>query len=246
MPRSLVLLLLAPLVAIAAPVPKQTEKEKIEAKFGKVVDPKGDSTFALDGDALKITLPAGEERTFGYTGDDIAHPDRSKPKKFDIAPRVECTRTGDFTLTVRVKAPLNKDAQRPKGQTWVYAGGGVLLTPKAEGGGCRFGVQRIGEADPRDNLFILDSPRDWSNGLAGKELGKCKGEANWLRVTRKGESVTFDASADGKDWIILYECPNATPDETITVALYATHCSTKALTVTFDEFKIETPKPAKK
>ena len=49
-------------IVTAAPVPKSEMRAKIESKFGKMVDPKADSKFELDNDALKITLPAKEDR----------------------------------------------------------------------------------------------------------------------------------------------------------------------------------------
>ena len=115
MPRLLLLLLLAPL-AVAAPVPKNTARERIEKEFGKIVDPKGDCGFDVKGDSLTITMPADEVR-------DIT-------KGVDTAPRVEREVTGDFVLTVTISAPLTKKAEVAKAMkgakdVWPFVGGGV-------------------------------------------------------------------------------------------------------------------------
>ena len=95
MSRSLFYLLLTPLLALAAPVPKDEVKAKIEKKYGTVTDPKADSKFDLDGDSLKITLPAGEERRFGYVKDES---EKSGLKRFDHTPRVVEETDGGFSV----------------------------------------------------------------------------------------------------------------------------------------------------
>lgn len=239
--RSLCPLLLAPLLAVAAPVPKQTEKEKVEAKFGKIVDPKGDSKFELDGDALKITLPAGEERRFGYTEGKNGRAD----KKFDHTPKVEVSRTDDFVLTVRVTSPVAASADGIGGSKYGYSGGGIMVTP-SKGDAYRFGVLRSGNPEREENTFPLESPGTWTQGFAGVSHKSLTGDTNWLRMKRTGKDLNCEASADGKDWVQLNLYTGAIRDETVTVALYAQHGSDKAHTVMFDEFKIEQPKGEKK
>jgi hypothetical protein len=167
--RSLLPLLSVRLLAVAAPVPKQTEREKIEAKFGKIVDPRGDSKFELDGDALNITLPAGEGRGFGYT----KNPKGKADKKFDHTPRVEFTRTGDFVLTVRVNTPLAEGLVATPPDTACQLGGGFRFTPKV-GDWSRFGVMQSEVAYPkgrreRKTMFPLDAPGCYTN--SGNDSG---------------------------------------------------------------------------
>jgi hypothetical protein len=228
------LLLAFPLVAVAAPVPKQTEKDKIEAKFGKIVDPKGDSKFALDGDALKVTLPAGEERRFGYTEDR-----KQGDKRFDHTPEVTFPRTGDFTLVVRIVSPTDDDAKGIDGTA--YAGGGVLVVPKG-GEGCRFGVVRDGKNGAKTTTFPVESKGIYTQGFGGGRHKSLNSDTNWLRVTRAGNDLDCDASSDGKEWVDLMLFQNGLKEDAVTVSLYAQHGSDKSHTVTFDQFSVEKPK----
>lgn len=88
--------LVAVAVTLAAPVPKQSDKQKLEAKFGKIADPKGDSKFTLDGEKLLITLPAKETRSYGHTTDPDDPANQAKFKKTTTCPRVEFEASGDF------------------------------------------------------------------------------------------------------------------------------------------------------
>jgi hypothetical protein len=238
-------LLLVPLVAVAlaAPVPKQTEAQKIEAKFGKIVDPKGDSTFALDGDKLSITLPAGEGRGFRYENNLETPNDLSTYKRIDITPRIEFEQKGNFVLTVRVHSPLSEKAEPISKGTKAVLGGGFRFTPKDQRW-YRFGIMQMLDRGKMHTGFPLDNPGTLTNSDSGSKFGfeGFEGETVWLRVTRKGETVTREASTDGKEWKEFKSTACEIADETITISLYALHHSDTKHTVTFDEFRIETPK----
>jgi hypothetical protein len=240
MPRIVVALLFAPLLAVAAPVPKPTEKDKIEAKFGKIVDPKGDSKFALDGDALKITLPAGEERRFGYTEEQ-----KGEERRFDHTPKVTFSQTGDFILTVRVVGPTDDEAGGFDGRGSAYAGGGVLVVPKGSEG-CRLGMVRGLKKGDKDTTFPFESKGIYTQGFGGGAHKSLTSETNWLRLTRTGKDLICEASADGKEWVPMMTFLSSLGDDTAAVSLYAQHGSDKAHTVTFDQFSVETPKVEKK
>jgi len=233
-------LFLVPLMAVAAPVPKNELKAKIESKFGKMVDPKADSTFELDNDALKITLTAKEDRRFGYTTSD----GQGDAKRFDHTPRVEFARTGDFDLRVRVNASLATDAETVEGKKAMHIGGGVKLVT-SDGSLYWCGMVRIVSRAEVRTGFRSGSPGTWSNdfrdAIAHKKLDPDLTTA-WLRVVRKGESLTCAASKDGDEWVTLEEYPRGASDGRVDLALYAEHCSSKAHTVTLDQFSIEKPK----
>jgi len=117
------LLLFTP-VLLAAPVPKETEKQKIERLYGKMVDPKGDSKFTLDGDKLVVTLPANETRGHDYEGD----PRRGTKglTKITTAPRVGQEVDGDFTATARVTITLDSKAKHIRDEyPWTFLAGGL-------------------------------------------------------------------------------------------------------------------------
>lgn len=56
--RHLLLLLLTPLVALAAPMPKETPADKMKRLFGEVADPRKGYDFTLDGEKLVVTMAA--------------------------------------------------------------------------------------------------------------------------------------------------------------------------------------------
>jgi hypothetical protein len=233
-----------PLLA-AAPVPKNEAKAKIEAKFGKMVDSKADSTFELDNDALKVTLPAKEDRRFGYVKDES---EKSGLRRFDHTPRVEFARTGDFDLRVRVNFPLATDAETIEGKEVIHSGGGIKLVNK-EGKLYWFGAVRKAGRPGASSVFRDGSPGTWSNDFrdtfAHKSFDRDMTTA-WLRVVRKGEDLSCDASTDGKEWVNITEHRGSMPDGRVDLALYAEHCSTKAHTITLDQFSIEKPNAEKK
>lgn len=250
--RYLLPLLLLPAVALAAPVPKQTEKEKIESKFGKIVDPKGDSKFALDGDKLVVTLPANESRSFGFK-DDPDHPnDRTKFEKFNHCPQVEFEAEGDCVITVRVTCPLDPaagDAADGKG-VFGFVGGGILARTK-KGDWKSVGICRFTRLDhvpdskgivPATRAFLnADGPEYRnSNGYNIPTLGSsyvCL-KPIYLRGVRREGEWTISSSDDGKEWKEVDWWPDLT-EAPVKFALYAQHSTDKDHTVTFDEFKVE-------
>jgi hypothetical protein len=239
-----VLLALAPL-AVAAPVPKDTERQKIEKLYGKIVDPKGDSKFELDGSKLKITLPANEVRTFSYTTDPDDPNNSKKYKKTNDTPRVEFTAKGDFVLTVRITTPLDADADPPVGKGEVFLGGGVQLIPKDEGW-VRGGYGRM--HSPRrgcQNLMPFEAPNSWGkHGFSTSVvLTNTQPDSFLFRATRQADRVALEVSEDGKSWGESVAIDQHLTSDELTLALFAQHASSKARTVTFSEFEV---KPIKK
>lgn len=250
--RSLTLSLLAPLFAGAAPVPKNETKAKIESKFGKIVDPKGDSKFELDGEALKITLPAGVVRGFGATYTDVKLPNGRRGSDITYhndVPRVEFEWDGDFVLTVRVHTPLSDDAKSAKdAKEDPHTVGGVLVLKK-DGSWERVAALRERDDEKGIQTTFLNDNSDlgaFRNIMIGYTSKKLKGDTAWIRMTRTRKNQRCELSDDGQKWDYFGDDFDAFPDGTVTVALYAQHGSDKAHTVTFDQFSIEKPKAEKK
>ncbi|MEO2090544.1 MAG: DUF1349 domain-containing protein [Gemmataceae bacterium] len=231
------LLAVAPLV-VAAPVPKDTERQRIEKLYGKIVDPKGDSKFELDGTKLKITLPANEVRTFSYTVDPDDPKNSKKYKKINDTPRVEFTAKGDFVLTVRITAPLNDDAEPARGDEDrpFHCGGLQIYLPDAEW--IRYGFGRTRRERGVEGVLTDDGPRRWvAGGLGSRVPAKDPTADSYIvRATRVGASVTFEASADGKNWDPPHSFGGCLTNDELTLTLFAQHASSKARTVTFSEF----------
>src|SRR5207249_10879425 len=89
--RAAAVLLLVPLAAPAAPVPKETNEQQFARLFGTPVDPNKDCEFAFDGKTLTVKVGKGDHARHtsgGRTG----------------APRTLRAAEGDFT-TERTAAP---------------------------------------------------------------------------------------------------------------------------------------------
>lgn len=236
-----VLLLLPPLLS-AAPVPKADSREKIEKRFGKIVDPKGDCKFGLSGDALTLTLPANEVR-------DIV-------KGVDTAPRVEREVTGDFVLTVTISAPLDAKAKVAKamaGEDGVYpfVGGGVQFRGKKENGWFTHGLSRWNDGELKSGLppgspFAVVPKKYGSFDHCGhEELTRKNPEAVTLKFTRREENLSVDCYLDGNRLAGDIRHQGVTRDETLTVALFAQHGSDREHAVTFSEISLEPLKEKK-
>lgn len=232
------LILLLPAVALAAPVPKQTEKEKIEAKFGKIVDPKGDSKFALDGDALKITLPANETRGHDYEGDP-----RRRPKaltKTTTAPRVEQEVDGDFTATVRVAITLDPKATPIRDEyQWTFLAGGIEVAWAEHEWYSLCACQEAAKGK-LEKGYHEDSPHCFSKGASALYRLRIElPDVTWVQLKRVSKRIEYLVSTDGKEFRSIVTDPEGLPEGKLTLALSAHHSSDKAHTVTFDEFKVE-------
>ena len=111
-----------------------------------------------------------------------------------------------------------------------------------------FGVVRRTALLRTSTLLRDGSPGTWSNDFRDTVLYEPlkSQESAWLRVVRKGDGLTCDASTDGKEWKNVSEHYKAAPGVSVTLSLYAEHSSTKAHAVTFDQFSVEKPKAEKK
>jgi hypothetical protein len=93
--RRVVLMLLgcAPLVAFAAPVPKEDDAARMLRIYGTAHDPDEGTEFKPSGDTLRVVVPK-EPRLFKRWGN-VCN-----------APRAWRDVRGDFTATVRVSFPI--------------------------------------------------------------------------------------------------------------------------------------------
>ena len=106
--RSILAIMILTAAAQAAPVPKE-QKEAVEAKFGKIVDPKGDTDFKMDGKTLVVTLPGKEIRK--YSVEKNAETGKFEVKNSAVEIKLPETK-GEFeiafTLTAKRSAELKK------------------------------------------------------------------------------------------------------------------------------------------
>lgn len=238
--RSVFALCLVPLAVVAAPVPKETGQQKIEKKYGKIVDPKGDCKFELDGESLKVTLPADKVRDL--------------TDKIDTAPRLVQEVSGDFVLTVKVHPDLSADAVAGKdmGGTGGFLGGGLQFKCGEKKWFCQNFSRVTGGGKVFSRMpFQVDgviAPFDYgcSGSMSGDPLFKTNPDKLYLRCIRRGVDMTIDASVDLKTFTQSGKFSDFLPEDKVRVALFAHHGSNKEQTVTFSELKIELLKKEEK
>lgn len=217
----------------AAPVPKEfTERGRIELKFGKVVDPKGDSQFRLIDDRLFVSLPANETR-------DLC-------SKTDTAPKLVREVHGDFELQVRLTAELADGAGAIHPSGFAFLGGGVQLSGKAGDPWVRFGYAHREKKGERGRMVdTVEAVPEKARAFGvenGHELDAAVvGEYLEYRLTRKGKTVTTDIRGRFSQggWCRGYTAWECVPDGPLTVALFAHHSADKGGTVEFSRLSIK-------
>ena len=227
-------------VAVAAPVPKASEKELIARYWGKTegrgeFELKGKQLTirgALDPDVGLISILGGGNAGERYT-----------------APRAGRTVTGDFQMTVKVAdaALPNKGAKHT--DSWPNTRAGLFIT----GGGYAIELH-LYQFYTKANGVARDEPTrsvwvdTWfPGGGAGNSLKNAEpGKSVYLRVTRKDKVVSVSYSFDGKEWSQPYAPRQdlAFTDE-VTVGVFFGHSTYQILDATFDGLTVEPLKKEK-
>jgi hypothetical protein len=212
------LVVLASLVAVAAPAPKETDAARLRRIYGVPDDPTGDAKFEMNGDQLRIAIPA---RRVGRD------PDRKLPG----CPRVWHDVEGDFAAVVRVSAP------RLTPETLGAAVGGLVVWAD-HGDHLTVGFSDIGVQGREECYVAYTFPG--SVRTANARSPKL-GEATFVRLKREGRTITAGWSHDGKTWIDFF------PDETtwgpkVKVGVYAKNLGSPAVVVAFDQYSLTLPK----
>jgi hypothetical protein len=221
MPRTLSVLLLLPLFATAAPVPKPPAK-KIEEVFGTPAEFQGVTMAMTRKDELRATLAkeaaAGNQNT--------------------LRPFATRTVEGDFELTVRI-------AHAPPTAADLGAGGG---TPTVTAGIALLGDgnqkytlnllhKHTKAADVWKSGLSMNSQHPRGGSGTGRQNNKLEDQPLYLRLTRKGDEFKSETSADGKRWqgFGTHKVAGLGP---VLVGPVASHNTTAEYEVTFDEYVI--------
>lgn len=234
--RRVLLALMLPLLAVAAPVPKH---RPALGEFGDLTDPKTKCRCELEGGkTLTITMPADLP---------ASEPNEAGTIRL-LAHRIV---EGDFVLTVRVA--ITSAAPGPSWLPEHQWAAGMGLTAAGDPGLGAAVLAAWGKNTRVVGLFRYSRrvpPSRLATGLQGSkgERTDLKGEGPlWLRLTRRGEKVTGEWSGDGKEWVKLSE--ETLPDLPRSVEvgpLVAKQVATE-VTATLDQFEIESlDKDAKK
>jgi len=225
---SVVLLTLT--LPFAAPPPKEPEAGKLRRLWGETTDLDKDCTFSLDGEKLKITVPAKTHVFLASTHDG----GRGRP---DNAPRTEQKVSGDFTLTVQLAQTL---PAADKANAGTFAGAGVYVL-----GGSACGTISLHHTAGADGAagtsqFRLMGKTTNSSTSGGRNMAK--GETDkpiTLRLVREGNRIQSSYNTDGKTWKTLWTYEGEFAND-VTVGVYAENTGAKGYKAVFDGLKIDT------
>jgi regulation of enolase protein 1 (concanavalin A-like superfamily) len=232
MRRSLLVLFAAPLLLVAAPIPKETDAQKLAKLYGLPVDPAKDCKFTLSGDKLTITAGKGDH-------------DLSVQSNEMNAPRVLKEIEGDFEVTVQVSGDYPKGAKgASEKRTIVFYGSGILVW------------------DDTNNYVRLEKAYvDGLNGtpincygswelFAGGEWKRQGSNADYvfgekdtahLKLARKGNVFTASMSKDGKEWKEL-DPIEAEMGKTLKVGVAAVHICDTGFDAVFEGYDLKATK----
>lgn len=231
--RTLLVVLLLPLFAVAAPVPKAP---KLEDVFGKIADPKSDCKFEMsDAAVLTVTVPT-------------THPAREPNSQSTIPPQLGKVVKGDFVLTVRVahKLPKGADKQGKVSGPAVMAGVSVVSADDPKNG-VTAGILRRSKGDEWPVSLFASFRSNRTSGVSEQPWRVGTADALYLRVTRKGDTIDADMSRDGTKWTTVKSTTLTDLPDELTVGPVAFGCIDQEFSATFDQYEIkQLPKDEKK
>jgi hypothetical protein len=230
----LLTLLVIPLLAVAAPVPKETPADKMKRLFGEVADAKKGYDFTLDGDKLVVTMASNASHNLAEK----------------TLPRVEQEVKGDFEMKVVLTfaPPKGKGADAVSGvvaaglSVWVEDGRNMVFAPSywplSTGKNV---VEWLCGNFVRDHTPKL--AKDWSYTHDPRKDVRAFTSHN-LRLVRSGGELTITDSEDGKEWGVARIYKLTLPD-TIRVGVFGLNTTNAECTATFSDFTVTPLKPAK-
>jgi uncharacterized protein (TIGR03067 family) len=189
--------------------------------LGTALDPDGDCTVELFDSKVKMRVPSGRH--------DLWH-----GFKRMNAPRMMRPVSGDFTAQVKVST----DLKRPDG---VFYHGAGLFVWESENQYLRVERNQYVNAQS-DTLWRFTAPvYDLKKKrVASEKISKAeffKGSSTWLRLERRGETVTTWISHDGQNWIETGKLATQFPDR-VYVGIAALSFSKAEFTAEFEEFSL--------
>ncbi len=222
--------------ALAAPVPRPSDKELIATHWGKT---DGQGEFELVG--KQLTIRSAIEPSRGL----IAVISNGQAN----VPRATRTVSGDFEATIKILDTTlpNKDAKHtdayPATRTGLFVEGGGYAV---EFHLYQYFSKINGAVQQEEPTRCVWVDTWFPRGGAGNSLKAAEaGKSTHLRLIRKDKVVSVSYCFDGKDWSAPFAPRQALdfPDE-VTVGVFLGHSTYQTVTATFDKFTIEQPKPA--
>jgi regulation of enolase protein 1 (concanavalin A-like superfamily) len=234
--RAAIVLLLVPLAALAAPVPKETNEQKLARVFGTPVDTNKDCEFAFDG--KKLTIKAGK-------GDHALHVTGPRTG----APRTLRTVEGDFTVEVTAAPGERPQGAKPamQGRGLTYHSQGLLLWVD-DRTYIRFEHAHVDRLNGMVSTYVsweLFKEGEWIRAGVEKDGLLDDTKPTRFRLTRKGNEIRGAWSQDsGKTWNEL-DALTLDLKEKVQVGVIVNHNTDSPFAATFEEFAL-TPAPEAK
>jgi hypothetical protein len=234
MPRVFLALVLLPLAAVAAPMPKPVKT--LADLYGEVTDPKGSCAVEMSkAGVLTLTVPG--------TADAVP-----LSKVASRRPVVGKLVEGDFVVTARVSATLPVVGDTPARAETPAAAVGVGVFSQKDGERkeeCVMGA--LGGFWMRGKWRVMWMDGRWSGREGGWATEDCAAEPGspvHVRLTRRGDTLTQERSPDGTKWVKVSSGSLPGP---VCVGPVAFQCTTGEFVATVDEYELkELPKVEKK
>lgn len=223
------LLLIAPVV-IAAPIPKESEADKIRRLYGSPEDPDKSSTFALVGNNLRLTAAKGLRGL---------NPSRGLTN----APRTLKAVTGDFEATLRLTKDAIADGTKRDTGEYTPSGGGGMILWVDENTHLRLSRSQwaVEDGETAQTTYNLRGVNN-KDEFAGYVMKAAQPETApvTFRMARTGGKIACAYSRDGKKWEPFREVEMDLPAE-VKLGVYVAHNFDKPLEVVFEPLAITKP-----
>ncbi|MCU0704491.1 MAG: DUF1349 domain-containing protein [Fimbriiglobus sp.] len=230
--RTFFTLILLPLLAVAAPVPKPPPK-KMEEVFGTFVEANGVTAEMTRRGELKVEV----------SKDAAADTNRVSTAR----PLVTRTVEGDFELVVRVthSPPTAADLTTAIGAGNPTVTAGLALYAAGDPKSTHTFLQKHARiSDAWRTQLSANTQHQRGGSGTGRQGQKLEEKPIYLRLTRKGDEFKSETSTDGKKWQAFATHKATGFGGAVVVGPVATHNITGGYEVTFDEYEIK-PVPGK-
>ena len=213
--------------ALAEPIPKESEASKLKRVWGELVDSGGGAKVKLEGDKLRMTLPAG---------DHVVYNQRNNSHH---APYMMKTIRGDFvaTVTVHRHSPPAEPGVGDRSNPLVASGLIAVFDANTVTSYCRALTAGNSTYQFRSTFRYTNGSSTTSGG--GGSPKNRNAESARLRLSRKGESIKYEYSYDdGKTWQAFTVQTRVTNDEA-KVGVYAEHTVDAITDAYFEGFELK-------
>lgn len=213
--------------ALAEPIPKESEASKLKRVWGELVDSGGGVKVKLEGDKLRLTLPAGDRVVYNQRNN--SH----------HAPYMMKTIRGDFvaTVTVHRHSPPAEPGVGDRSNPLVASGLIAVFDANTVTSYCR-ALTAGNSTHQFRSTFRYTNGSSTTTGGGGPPKNR-NAESAKLRMTRKGETVKYEYSYDdGKTWQAFTAQTHATNDEA-KVGVYAEHTVDAVTDAYFEGFELK-------